>query len=337
MLNLIKKLCEQRGISGDEKNVREAIKKQLEGKCSLSVDALGNLIAVKSGVKPNKKIAFFAHMDEVGMMVTHITADGFIKFSPIGIDPRALFGRRVKIGEGAVSGVIGAKVWHHLESDEREAELKADKLFIDIGAYSKEEAQAVVNLGDSITFCEPFCEMGDGFLLSRALDDRLGCALLTRLLLSDCPYELTGVFTCGEESSMFGATAAANHVAPEIAVILETTTAGDVDGASGDKTVCSLKSGPVVSFADKGNLYDRELYSLAFEIAKENDIAIQTKEGVFGGNESRVVSRAGAGAKTMAVSVPCRYLHSPSCVAAVCDIENTEKLLNALIEPLSKL
>ena len=209
MIELIRELCEQRGISGDEKCVREAIKKHLEGKCELSVDALGNLIAVKKGIKPNKKIALFAHMDEVGMMVTHITGDGLIKFSPIGIDPRVLFGRRVKIGDNGISGVIGAKVWHHLDGDEREAELKSSKLYIDIGAANKDEAASVVSLGDSITFDEPFCEMGEGFLLSKALDDRLGCAVLIRLLLSDCPYELTGVFSCGEESSMFGATAAA--------------------------------------------------------------------------------------------------------------------------------
>lgn len=337
MIELIKELCRQRGISGDEKCVREAIKKRLEEKCELSVDAIGNLIAVKRGEKPNKKIALFAHMDEVGMMVTHITADGLIKFSPIGIDPRVLFGRRVKIGENAVSGVIGAKVWHHLESAEREAELKANKLYIDIGAASKDEAVSVISLGDPITFDEPFCEMGEGFLVSRALDDRLGCALLIRLLLSDCPYELTGVFTCGEESSMFGATAAANHVAPEIAIILETTTAGDVDGAAPDKTVCSLKNGPVVSFADRGNLYDRELYALAFDAAAKNGIPIQTKEGVFGGNEAKVVTRSGAGVKTMAVSVPCRYLHSASCVAAMQDVIAVEALLNAVIEPLAKL
>ena len=337
MIELIKSLCNERGISGDEGRVRKAIAEKLEGCCALSTDALGNLIAVKSGKKPNKKIVLFAHMDEVGMMVTKIGSDGLIKFSPIGIDARVLHGRRVRIGEGNVPGVIGAKVWHHMKASERDAEMKADNLYIDIGASDKDEAAAVVSPGDSITFDDPFCEMGEGFLVSRALDDRIGCALLIKLLKSDCEYELTGVFTCGEESSLFGAQAAANHLAPEIAVILETTTAGDVEGAPDDKTVCSLKSGPVISFADRGTLYDRELYALGFDVAKQNGIAAQTKEGVFGGNEARVVSRAGAGAKTMAVSVPCRYLHSASCVAAVDDIMATDKLLAALIEPLANL
>ncbi|WMJ83122.1 M42 family metallopeptidase [Oscillospiraceae bacterium LTW-04] len=337
MQQLIKALCAERGISGDEGRVRAVIEKQLSGKCALSVDPLGNLIAVKSGEKPQKKIVLFAHMDEVGILITAITGEGLLKFSPIGIDPRVLHGRRVRIGDAGILGVIGAKAWHHLDNDEREAELKAEGLYIDIGACSKEEAASVVSLGDAACFDAPFCEFGEGMLLSRALDDRVGCALLIDLLSSDCPWELTGVFTCGEESSMFGATAAANATAPEIAIILETTTAGDIEGAPADKVVCALKKGPVVSFADKGTLYDRELYTLAFNVAKERGIEIQTKEGIFGANEARVVSRAGTGAKTMAISVPCRYLHSASSVAAMQDVTATKQLLLAIIDPLARL
>lgn len=337
MQQLIQALCAERGISGDEGRVRAVVEQRLSGKCDLTVDPLGNLIAVKRGERPKKKIVLFAHMDEVGMLITAITGEGLLKFSPIGIDPRVLHGRRVRIGDAGILGVIGAKAWHHLEDDEREAELKADGLYIDIGASSKEEAASVVSLGDAACFDAPFCEFGEGLLLSRALDDRIGCALLIDLLCSDCPWELTGVFTCGEESSLFGATAAANSTAPEIAIILETTTAGDIEGAPADKVVCSLKKGPAVSFADKGTLYDRELYALAFNVAEERGIAIQTKEGVFGGNEARVVSRAGAGAKTMAISVPCRYLHSASCVAAMQDVMATKQLLAAVIDPLARL
>ncbi len=337
MQQLIKALCAERGISGDEGRVRAVIEKALSGKCALNVDPLGNLIAVKSGRKPSKKIVLFAHMDEVGLLITAITGEGLLKFSPIGIDPRVLHGRRVCIGDAGVLGVIGAKAWHHLDNDEREAELKADGLYIDIGASSKEEAASVVSLGDAACFDAPFCEFGEGMLLSRALDNRIGCALLIDLLCADCPWELTGVFTCGEESSLFGATAAATATAPEIAIILETTTAGDIEGAPADKVVCALKKGPVVSFADKGTLYDRALYALAFNVAEERGIAIQTKEGVFGGNEARVVSRAGTGAQTMAVSVPCRYLHSASSVAAMQDILATEQLLWAVIDPLARL
>lgn len=335
MLELIRALCNERGISGDESRVREHIAKELADCCSLTVDPLGNLIAVKPGKKPNQPIALFAHMDEVGMLVTRVTEEGLLKFSAIGIDPRVLHGRRVRVGAEELPGVIGGKVWHHLDEDERDGKLKTESLYIDIGAPGKFEAQAAVSPGDAITFDDPFTELGDGMLLSRALDDRVGCALLIDLLRSNCPWELTGVFTCGEESSLIGATAASYSVAPKLAVVLETTTAGDVEGAPADKVVCALHRGPVISFADKGTLYDRELVALAFDVAKQHNITAQTKEGVFGGNEARVISRAGAGVRTLAVSVPCRYLHSASCVAAYEDIENTKQLLPALIDALA--
>lgn len=340
LTELARSLCELRGISGDEARVREFIAGELQDgstRLSMKTDPLGNLIVAKPGQAPGKKIVLFAHMDEVGLIVSYLTDGGLLKFHPIGIDPLVLHGRRVRVGEGGVPGVIGAKVWHHLDSSERDAALKSEGLAIDIGAATREEAAAVVSPGDAVTFDEPFCEFGEGMLLSRALDNRLGCVLLMRLLLSDCPWELTGVFTTGEESGLSGATAAAYATAPEISVILETTTASDVDGAPADKVVCSLGHGPVVSFADKGTLYDRGLFSLAFDTAKRLEIPVQTKEGVYGGNEARAVSRAGAGSRTLALSVPCRYLHSGSTVAALRDLENAERLLLALIGPLAAL
>lgn len=340
LTELIRSLCALRGVSGDEARVREFITRELSNGgagLSLKTDPLGNLIVTKPGMESRQKIVLFAHMDEVGLIVSHITADGLLRFHPIGIDPLVLHGRRVRIGDGEVPGVIGAKAWHHLNTAERDAALKAEGLVIDVGACSREEAASVVSLGDTVTFDEPFCEFGEGMLLSRALDNRLGCALLLRLLLSDCPWALTGVFTTGEESGLSGATAAAHSTAPQIAVILETTTAGDVDGAPADKIVCSLGNGPVISFADKGTLYDRGLFRLAFDTAKRLSIPVQTKEGVYGGNEARAVSRAGEGARPLALSVPCRYLHSGSTVAAIRDIEDAERLLLALIGPLAAL
>lgn len=334
---LVKSLCNARGISGDEAEVRELIEKELSDFCRMRTDPLGNLIAEREGLKTNKKTVFFAHMDEVGMLVTRIAEGGFIRFSPIGIDPVVLHGRRVRIGKNRIPGVIGAKALHNLEGDERENVPKAESLYIDIGAKDRDEAAALVFPGDSVTFDDPFTELGDGFVCSRALDDRLGCALLIELIRSDCPYAFTGVFTCGEESSLFGATAAANSTEPEIAVVLETTTAGDVDNAPADKVVCALGKGPVVSFADRGTLFDRELFAEAFAAAKENKIPVQTKEGIFGGNEGRVVGRAGKGAKVCAVSVPCRYLHSASVVAKWSDAEDSLGLLHCLVERFAKL
>jgi endoglucanase len=126
-------------------------------------------------------------MDEVGLLITSITSEGLLRFNPIGIDPIALFGRKVMIGKEKVTGVIGAKVWHHLEKSERETALKSEDLFIDIGATSREEAGLAVCLGDSATFCDPFHEFGDGLIISRALDNRIGCSILIDLLANGCP------------------------------------------------------------------------------------------------------------------------------------------------------
>ena len=338
---VLKELTALRGVSGNEDAVRNFILEKVKPLADeVRVDRMGNVIATRKARLPHNghHVMLAAHMDEVGMMIVGINENGLLSYRPVGgIDPRVVVSKRVKVGEKEVPGVIGAKAWHHLEDDEREAELKADGLYIDIGASSRDEAASVVSLGDAACFDAPFCEFGEGLLLSRALDNRIGCALLIDLLGSDCPWEVTGVFTCGEEASLFGATAAANATAPEIAIILETTTAGDIEGAPADKVVCALKKGPVVSFADKGTLYDRKLYALAFNVATERGIAVQTKEGVFGGNEARAVSRAGAGAQTMAISVPCRYLHSASCVAAMQDVLAAQRLILAVIDPLARL
>jgi len=335
---LIQALCEARGISGCESAVRGVIERELAGFCRLRTDPLGNLIAEKDGQPARKRIVFFAHMDEVGMLVTRITEEGLLRFSPIGIDPAVLTGRRVRVGKEDLPGVIGAKAVHHLEEEEKKRAPKAEALFIDIGAETREQAQAHVSPGDPVTFDDPYCGMlGDGYVASRALDNRLGCAQLVTLLKSDCPFAFTGVFTCGEESSLFGAAAAANTTAPEIAVVLETTTAGDIDGAPADQIVCALGKGPVVSFADRGTLFDRELFAIAFETARENGLPVQTKEGIFGGNEGRVVNRAGSGAQVCAVSVPCRYLHSASVVAKWSDIEASARLIRLLAERFAAL
>ena len=330
MLKLLETLCSLRGVSSDEGPVRDFIRARLEPVCEVKEDPVGNLIAVRRGLpKPKNKIALFAHMDEVGVMVTRITEEGLLKFSPIGIDPRVLHGRGVLVGPKGLPGVIGGKAWHHLTAAERDAKPSADGYYIDIGASSAGEARAEVSPGDTAAFDEPFRRLGGETVASRALDNRIGCAMLIRLLESDLPFEATGCFTVCEESGLLGAAAAAFSAAPDAAVILETTTAGDVDGAPAEKTVCRVGAGPVVSFADNGTLYDREFYRLAFDLAAKNGIKIQTKEGVFGGNEARAVTRSRGGVRTIAQSVPCRYLHSASCVAALGDIAGSERHLHA--------
>jgi putative aminopeptidase FrvX len=334
MLTHIKELCALPGISGREDRVREAILAYLTAHArdfTYHIDPLGSLI-VKKGQSP-EKIALYAHMDEVGMMITHITAEGLLGFSPMGMDARVLFGRRVRVGEDLLPGVIGGKAWHHMDSKEREAPLKTEQMAIDIGARDKDEALKYVRPGDMAVPDAPFVELGGGRIAARALDNRVGCALLCRLI-AESEHGFTAVFTVQEETGLNGAAAAANALGIPTALILETTTAGDLPDVEPHKQVCRLGAGPVLSFADKGAIYSRPLLETALTVAADRGIATQLKEGVFGGNDSRAVQRAGPGARVLAVSVPCRYLHSASCVADTADIEATYRLLYALLPAL---
>lgn len=336
MLKLIRELCGIPGISGREEKVRAFIKDYLKkssraGELDIQTDPLGSLI-VKKGANP-EKLALFAHMDEVGFMITHITGEGLLGFSPIGIDARVAFGRRVLVGDKLLPGAVGGTAWHHLEGKEREARLKFEQMAIDIGAADKEDAQNYVKPGDMAIFDAPFTELAGGCITSRALDDRVGCAILCRLL-TETEHSFTAVFTVQEESGLIGAAAAAASVRAPVAIVLETTTAGDLPDVAEAKKVCRVGGGPVVSFADRGAIYNRDMVNKAMAAAQAAGIPAQLKEGVFGGNDSREVQKAGGGAKTLAISVPCRYLHSASCLADTADIEHTYALLRALLPEL---
>ena len=329
----LEKLCTLAGVSGCEDAVREELLRMVEGQGMCRVDPLGNLLGFKKGKRaPAKKLLLSAHMDEVGLIITHIGEDGLLKFATVGgIDKRVIPGRAVRIGAQQVFGVVGVKPVHLKPAEEREKAHELDALYIDIGATTREQAQEQVTLGDRAVFVSHYCTFGDGFLRGRALDDRAGCALLVELLQSELEYDTHFAFTVQEETGTTGAKTAANQIAAEIGIVVETTTACDIPDLPPEKVVCSLGKGPVISFMDRGTIYDAKLYAQALEIAKLQQISCQSKAGVYGGNEARSIQTAGSGTRMLAVSIPCRYLHTPSCVAKKTDIEESLRLLKALI------
>lgn len=333
MKELLKELCLADGVSGDESAVRELIISRIKDVCEYSVDNLGSIICFKKGKKaPEKKLMICAHMDEVGFIVTYIRPDGTLSFGNVGgIDPSVVIGRQVKVGKEHISGVVGSTAVHNLSKEQREKAPKTDSLYIDIGAADRAEAEKYVSLGDCAYFDSEFTELGGSRLKSKALDDRAGCAIMIKLLHEELEYDTYFVFNVQEEIGLRGATASAYSVAPDYAIVLETTTAADIDGASGAKKVCEVGKGPVVSFMDRHTMYDKELYRLAFDIADEQGFPCQTKTMIAGGNDAGAVHISGRGVRTMAVSLPCRYLHSPSCVIDTADLENSYKLVKTLI------
>lgn len=331
-------LCGINGTSGDESEVREAIIKLLPKDVKYTVDPLGNLIVEKKGKKrPKSKLMIDAHMDEVGFIVTHINSDGSLSFDTVGgINPSVVFGRQL-IFKNGVCGAVAAKPLHLLEGEEREQQPKISDLRIDVGADSEEEAAKLVQVGDCAYFAGEVFDFGDGFMAGKALDDRAGCGIMLQLINKEIPYDCTFVFAVQEEIGTRGAAVSAYTVNPDFAIVLETTTACDISGSEGEKKVCELGKGPVVSYMDRRTVYDRELYRLAFDTAKEIGVQCQTKTVVAGGNDSGAIHQAAGGVRTTAISLPCRYLHSPYCVIKENDLYETVKLAEAMIEKLGRI
>lgn len=332
MLDLVKKLCLLDATSGDEGAVRNAIIEEIKDFCEYKIDNLGNIIAFKKGKNtPSRKIMLDAHMDEVGLIITSVTADGFLKFSTVGgIDTGVLISRRVKIN-GNISGVIGLKPVHLCHGDEGKKLPKADDLYIDIGAKCKEEVLSLVSLGDTAVMCGDFVKTGDK-ILSKALDDRIGCAILISLIKEESEYDFYASFSVQEEVGLRGAKVSAFAVNPDFAIILEGTTAADIADVAEEKQVCNLGLGAAVSFMDRSTLYDRELYNLALS----SGIPCQAKRFVSGGNNAGAVHLSREGVRTVAISVPCRYIHSASSVADIKDIDSAYKLAKHLISKIAK-
>ncbi len=336
VFEFIKDLSMIDGISSREADVRNYIINKIkdEKSCSFIIDNLGNLIVEKKGkAVPENKIMIDAHMDEVGLIVSYITSDGFLKFHNVGgINEKVLLGRTVKVN--GLTGVVGIKPIHLVPKDKSKNIPEMEDLCIDIGAVSREEAEQYVSLGDSVTFVSEYTEFGKNneFVKAKALDDRLGCAVMLDLLLSEMEYDVTFTFTVQEEVGCRGAITATNRVKPDYAIALECTTASDISGFEGEKKVCSLSDGAVVSFMDRATVYPRDLYRKAMALAKEKNIRAQTKTMVAGGNNAGQIHKSADGVKCLAVSVPCRYLHSPSCVINKNDVNEVKKLVVELVE-----
>ena len=331
-------LCALDGVSGAEDAVRGYILQTLGGSPAnpkVTVDAMGNVIADITGKnRAARKLLFAAHMDEVGLIITGVTDGGYLRFAPVGgIDPAVLYGKRVRIGK--ITGVIGGKAIHQCSAEERAAVVPMDKLLIDIGVDTAAAACAMVAPGERAVFDGDAVGFGGGRIKARALDDRAGCALLLKLAEIVPEYDITLAFTVQEEVGLRGAKAVGFAVAPDVAVVVDSTTAADIAGVAAERRVCALGGGPVVSFMDGRTLYDFPLYNRVMETAKRIGVRAQVKSMVAGGNDAGSLQTAGDGARVAAVSLPCRYLHSPSSVVFERDVSDTLTLLRELARELA--
>lgn len=329
MKQLLRQLTEAFGPSGYEDNVRAIVRAEVESLADeIRVDALGNLIVRKKPSKQtgdSKRVMIAAHMDEIGLMVNHVDEKGFVRFSPLGtIFRRYAPGGRVRF----LNGVLGVIGYDRLENLNDVPAL--DKVFIDVGATSKKDCP--VKIGDVAAFERPYVEMGNR-LVAKSLDNRVGVLVAIETLRAlkgkSTPHDLYFVFTTQEEVNVRGAQTSAYHVDPDVGIAVDVTPTGDTPHAL--KMEMRLGSGPCVKFQDVGAISDPRVVQWMIGAAERNRIPFQREVLLIGGTDARAIQGVRAGVPSGCISIPVRYVHSPSEMVDYSDVQNTVKLLTAIL------
>lgn len=332
---LIKELCLLCAPSGQEDEIRSFIIERIKDipNIEITVDSMGSVIAHKPG--RGRKIMVAAHMDEVGFIVSGFTDEGFVKFKTVGgIMTTVLVSKRVVLGENKVAGIISSKAVHLQSSADRDRPASMKDLYIDIGAKDKADAESRLSLGDYGTFAGEYTEFGAGCVKSKALDDRVGCAVMLELIKENYNNDMYFCFTVQEEVGLRGALIAANRVGPDCALVLEGTTCNDVAGAKPHLSVTYSGGGAVLTAMDRAAVSDRRFFDLIREVASRDGIPLQIKRTGAGGTDAGSIQRSGAGVKTAVLAVPCRYIHSPVSVMHKSDLEAMHRLAAAVLKEL---
>jgi len=330
MKSLIKRLVEIPGPSGFEEQIRAAVQREIKDHADeIKVDALGNLIARKGKKKDGGlRIMLSAHIDEIGLMVTHVDDNGFARFIGIGgINPLTCYGGRVLFMNGT-RGVIGVE---KLESAKAP---KLAQLFIDVGASNPDDCP--VGVGDVCGFERPFLELGDR-LVAKSMDDRIAAVIAIEAMraITDTPHELYFVFSVQEEVGIRGAITAAYGVDPDLGLAIDVTRSGDTPKCT--KMETALGKGPAVKVRDSSFIADPRVVNWMIETAKQAGIPYQLEVLEAGGTDGRAIQLTRAGVPTGCLSIPCRYIHSPSEMVDKHDVQNSVKLLVALLSQPVKL
>ena len=327
MKKLLKQLTETFGPSGYEENVRELVRAEVKPYADeIKVDALGNLIVRKKPTqqtKDTKKIMIAAHMDEIGLMVSHVDENGFVRFSPLGFVFRKYVpGGRVRFLDGT-QGVLGYDDHEHLN------ELPTlDKVYIDVGAKTKKDCP--VRVGDVAAFDRPFIEMGDR-LVAKSMDDRVGVLVVIEALraLKSTPHDVYFVFTTQEEVGTRGAGTSAYGIDPDIGIAVDITPSGDTPYSHNVEMV--LGKGPCIKIKDLYSLTDPRVVKWMIRTAEKNKIPYQREVAPVGGTDARAIQLVRSGVPVGCITIPARYAHSPSEMVDYSDVQNSVKLLTALL------
>jgi putative aminopeptidase FrvX len=339
MKELLRALCTLDGVPGYEDEVRKYIEEQVRPYADeMEADPIGNLIVFKKGKRRRvRPMMVTAHMDEVGFLIDSITDDGMLKLAVAGgIDPRVLIGRKMRVGAKKIPGVISLKAIHLTTAEERKHAAPLRQLYIDSGAQSKKEAEGLVSIGDPAMFASEFYELGD-CVKGKAIDDRIGCAVMIELLKTELPYDTYFVFATNEEIGSRGALVAAQRVRPGCVLALEGTTAADMPGIPEHKQSCAQRQGAVVSILDKTTVYSRPFREKVLKEADKEGIRWQYRASANGGTDARVAAAAAEGALAFGIATPTRYIHCACNVVYLPDAEEVLKLAAVVIKEAGEL
>lgn len=320
MNELIKKLVEAYGPSGFEDQIRDLIRPEIEPYAdSVKTDSMGNLIVHKKGDGQGLKVMIAAHMDEIGVMVTHINKEGFLRFTNIGgVMPHTLRGGRVQFADGLI-GIINSD-----RIEDRSKVHPLNKHYIDVGASSKENCP--VQVGAAAGFQREFIAQGSR-LTAKSMDDRIGCVVAIEALkrLKNPTHDIYFVFSVQEEVGTRGAQAAANGLLPDVGIALDVTLTGDIP--EGYPMAVNLGKGPAIKVKDTGMIAHAGLVKIMRQRAQDADIPYQLEVLDGGSTDARSIQIAGPGSAAGCISIPCRYVHSQSETVDLEDVENSVKLL----------
>ncbi|HEX6270658.1 MAG TPA: M20/M25/M40 family metallo-hydrolase [Anaerolineales bacterium] len=334
-VKLLERLCNVIAVSGNESEVRKIVLEEVQPYADeVKVDALGNVLATKSGRGKNRmRVMLDAHMDEVGFMIVADDGEGIYRFEAVGgMDVRHLVGKQVFVGKDYVPGVIGARPVHLMSPEERTKKVQIDALRIDIGPAGKAQ------VGDRAGFTTRFRRVGPS-IFSKSIDNRIGVATLIELVKqAPSNVDLCAAFTVQEEIGLRGAKVAAYYFNPDLAIAIDSTPARDLpefDGGENMTYNTKLGLGPAIYVADGSTLHHPRLVRFLQETAEAEKIPYQIRQPGGGGTDSGAIQRSLAGIPTVSVSVPHRYTHSPISISRVDDWKNTIRLLHAALKRMT--
>ncbi len=340
-IELLQHLCEASAVSGDEQEVRAHLIKTLQSSVDeITFDGLGSFVARKGHRGP--KVAIVGHMDEVGFMVTHIDEGGFLRFTTIGgwwnqSMLNHLITIRTRDGH-KIPGIIGSVAPHALTEKQKQQPLSFDEMFIDIGAGSREDVERKgIKIGDFVSPEANFARWGEDKIVGKALDNRVGCALMAELLqkVDNPDITLYGVGSVEEEVGLRGAQTSAEHIKPDVVIVLDTAVAGDVPGIDSVKYPLKLGAGPGVMLFDKRYFPNQRLVAALKACAEHHSTPLQfctMKTGATDGGRYNVM---GGGRPVVALCLPTRYLHANSGMISVKDYDALFTLISEWLTSLT--